>query len=72
MPGPNKDQMISSMFATELFSKLMPINDFSFEYLGVLPEESKPDWYALNQCKDCHAMNGCGGMNGKCPYSKER
>jgi len=27
---------------------------------------------ALNQCKDCPALDGCGGMNGKCPYSKEK
>ena len=50
----------------------MPINDFSFEYLGVLPGEHKPDWYTLNQCKDCPAVDGCAGMNGECPYSKER
>jgi len=34
--------------------------------------EFEDDWDALNHCKDCTAMNGCGGMEGKCPYSKEK
>ena len=34
--------------------------------------EFEDDWDALNQCKDCPAVDGCAGMNGECPYSKER
>lgn len=30
------------------------------------------DWEVLNQCKDCPAVDGCGGMNGECPYSDKR
>jgi len=34
--------------------------------------EFTDDWDTLNQYKDCPAMNGCGGMDGKCPYSDKR
>ena len=56
---------------TKAFIETAPLADLTNRLLsyGI---EFEPDWYILNQCKDCPALDGCGGMNGKCPYSKER
>ncbi len=26
------------------------------------------DWDKVNKCKDCPAVQECGGMEGKCPF----
>jgi len=38
------------MYATEIFDKLTPLF-FAFSYIGVVAEESKPPFWALDNCR---------------------